>query len=120
MENRLPVCPTNVLLQSGQISLQTPDRENLSWVWRLWVSRLLKVLVVRNAILSSVRRKMLVIYEVSLPRYVKVAHFCFERGSTCFLGLWVGVLCVFIGKEVLCRMLWMMYSSCRYSSCCRL
>ena len=43
--------------------------------------------VVQNAILSSVRLKMFVIYEVSLPVYVKLAHFCVGRGVTCFLVL---------------------------------
>ena len=76
--------------------------------------------VVRNAILSSVRLKMFVIYEVSLPMYVKLAHFCVGRGVTCFLVLRVGGLCGCIGKELLCNMLWMMFSSCRYSLCCRL
>jgi len=30
---------------------------------------------------------MFVIYEVSLPVYVKLAHFCVGRGVTCFLVL---------------------------------
>jgi hypothetical protein len=79
--NHLPVYPTYVLSQSGQISLQTSDRENLSWVWCLWVNRLPKVLVVRYAIFSSVRQKMLVMYEVYSSTFIKLAHFCVERGG---------------------------------------
>ena len=63
----LPVCPTYALLQLGQVSLYTPDSENLSGVGFLWESRFPRVFVVRNAILSSVFLKMLVMYEVSLP-----------------------------------------------------
>ena len=78
------------------------------------------MLVVQNAILSSVCLKMFVIYEVYLPTYVKLAHFCVGLGASCFLVLWVGGLCGFIGKELLCKLLWMMFSSCRYSLCCGL
>jgi hypothetical protein len=42
---------------------------------------------------------MLVIWEVSLPTYVKHAHFCVGQGTTCFTGLWVGVLYGFIRKN---------------------
>jgi len=78
------------------------------------------VFVVQNATLSSVRLKMFVIYEVSLPVCVKLAHFYVGWGVTCFLMLRVGGFCGRIGKELLCKMLWMMFSSCRYSLCCRL
>jgi len=37
--------------------------------------------VVWNAILSSVRLKMFVMYEVSLPMYVKLADFCVGVGG---------------------------------------
>jgi len=49
---RRPVCPTYVLLQSGQVSLYTPDSENLSGVGFLWESRFPIVFVVRNTVLS--------------------------------------------------------------------
>jgi hypothetical protein len=66
--NHLPVCPTYVLWQSGQVNLYNPDKENLSreW-WSLWVSKLPKLWVVQKAILSPVRLKMFVMYVVSLP-----------------------------------------------------
>jgi hypothetical protein len=57
---RLPVCPTYALLQSGQDSLYTPDSENLSGVGFLWESSFPTVFVVRNAILSCVILKRLV------------------------------------------------------------
>ena len=73
------------------------------------------VFLVRRAILRSVCLKT-VIYEVSLPVYVKLAHFVGVLGSFGCTGLMMwGVM----GKE-LCKMLWMMLSSCWYSSCCRL
>ena len=46
VENRLPVCPTYVLWQSGQVDLCTPDKENLSGAWSLWVSKLPKLYIV--------------------------------------------------------------------------
>jgi len=65
--NLLPVCPMYALWQSGQVSLYTPDPENLSgWVC-LWVSNLSMVFVVRKAIFRSVFLKRLVMYVVSLP-----------------------------------------------------
>ena len=66
MAKRLQVCPTYGLLQTGQVSLYTPDIENLSRVGFLWESRFPIVFVVQNAILSSVFLKRLVIYEVSM------------------------------------------------------
>jgi hypothetical protein len=58
-------------------------------------------------------------YVVSLLMYVKVAHLGFSVGGgfvwlcSCewlFVGL--------IGNELLCSMLWIMFSSCLYSSVC--
>ena len=76
--------------------------------------------LVRNAILRSVFLKMFVTYEVSLLVYENLAHFCVVCGVSCLLGLGVVGLCGFIGKELLCRMLCIMFSSCWYSLCCRL
>jgi len=45
VENCLPVCPTYVLWQSGQVSLYTPDREYLSCARSLCVSKLANVCV---------------------------------------------------------------------------
>ena len=56
--------------------------------------------MVRSAILSSVPLKMFVLYEVPLPTYVKLTHFCVVRVLICFSGLGVGGLCGFIGKEM--------------------
>jgi len=108
----LPVCLTYVLWQSGQVSLYTSDREYLSCAWSLCVSRLANVYVVWNVILRSIRLKMFVIYKVSLPIYVKLAHFFAVWVVICLSGLGVGGLCSFIGKELLCRMLCIMFSSC--------
>ena len=60
MVKRLPVSPTYALLQSGQVSLYTPDSENLLGVGFLWESRFPIVFVVWNAILSSVFLKTFV------------------------------------------------------------
>ena len=57
------------------MSLYAPDREYMTWVRFLCVSRFPLVFLVRRAILRSVPLKMLVMYEVSLPTYVKLAHF---------------------------------------------
>jgi len=57
---RLPVCQTYALLQSGQVSLYISDSENISGVGFLWESRFPIVFVLRNAILSSVSLKRLV------------------------------------------------------------
>ena len=56
MTKRLPVCLTYALLQLGQVSLYTPDSENLLGVGFLWESRFPIVFVVWNAILSFVFR----------------------------------------------------------------
>ena len=76
--------------------------------------------VVRNVILRSVISKMFVMYEVSLLIYVKLANFCVVWVVMCLSGLGVGCLCGFIGKELLCGMLCIVFSSCWYSLCCRL
>ena len=52
--NRLSVCPTYALLQSGQVNLFIPGIEYLSLLGFLWDSRLPIVFVVRNAIFSCV------------------------------------------------------------------
>jgi len=59
------------------------------------------VCVVRNVILNSVLFKMFVMYVVSLPMYVKLAHFCVVWVVMSLSGLGVGGLCGFIGKELL-------------------
>ena len=76
MEKRLPVRSMQALLQSGQVNLYTPNNANLSMGGFLCVSRLSKVLLVRNAIFKPVCLKVLVLYGISLPTYVKVAHLC--------------------------------------------
>ena len=63
-------------------------------------------------ILRSVLLKMFVMYEVSFPIYVKLAHFCVVWVVMCLSGLGVGGLFSFGGKELLCRMLCIMFSSC--------
>ena len=95
MKNCLPVCLTYVLWPSGQVSLYTFDREYLLCSRCLCVSGLANVCVVRNVILRSVHLKMFVMYEVSLPIYVKLAHFCVVWIVICLSGLGVGSLCSF-------------------------
>ena len=77
----------------------------------LCVTRWASVNVVQNVILRSIRLKMFVMYEVSFPIYVKQAHFCVECVITCLSGLEVGGLCGFIGTELLCGMLCIVFSS---------
>jgi len=55
-----PVCPTYAFLHSGQVSLYTPDNENLSEGGLFRVSRFPMVLFVRKAILRSVCLNILV------------------------------------------------------------
>jgi len=81
------------------------------------VSRFPLVFFVRNAILGSVCLKMFVIYEVSLPTYVKLAHFGGIFGSISWAGLGVWGVWGLMTKELFCRMLCMMFSSYWYSSC---
>ena len=92
----------------------------MSGVGFLWVSRFPIVFLVRRELLRSVCLKMLVMYEVSLPIYVKLAHFLEVLGSFGFAGLRMWGLWSLMGKELFCKMLWMVFSSCWYSSCCRL
>jgi hypothetical protein len=111
---------SDIRIMTIRASLYTPDRENLSGVWSLWESKLPRVCVVRKAVLSSDLLKMLIMYVVSLPTYVKLAHLCVVWGVACFLWLWVVGLCGSVVKELLYRMLWITFSSCWYTSCCRL
>ena len=71
--------------------------------------RLAMVFVVRKMILRSVLLKMFVMYVVSLPMYVKLAHFWVVWVVVGLSGLWVGGLCGFTGKELLWRMLCIMF-----------
>ena len=71
-----PVCPTYALLQSGHVSLYAPDLLYLSMVWGFGISSFWRVLLVRSVIFGSAFLKKLVIKVVSLPMYVKGAHFC--------------------------------------------
>jgi len=84
----------------------------MSGVGLLWVSRFSIVLLVRRAILRSVCLKMLMMYEVSLPIYVKLAHRLGILGSFGCAGLRMWGL---MGKKLFCKMLWIMFSSCWYS-----
>ena len=61
-----PVCPTYALWHSGQMSLYTPDSENLSGVGFPWESRFPMVFVVRNVIFRFVFLKRFVMYHISL------------------------------------------------------
>ena len=63
----LPVCLTYALWQSGQVSLFTPDTENLSGVGFLLESKLPIVFLVWNFIFMSVLLKIFVMYDDSLP-----------------------------------------------------
>jgi hypothetical protein len=89
----LPVCPTYALLQSGLVSLYAPERVYLSGVTCFCTSRFWIVLLVLSAIFMSVFLNRLVIYVVSLPMYVKVAHFYVWVLVCPFEGV-VGGLCV--------------------------
>ena len=90
----------------------------------VFVSRLANVWMVRNEILRSVRLKMFVMYEVSLPIYVKLAHFCVVWVVICSSGLrvWAVLLerssCV--GCYVLCLVLdgILFAVGCRNQACC--
>jgi hypothetical protein len=111
-ENCLPVCPTYALWQSEHVNLYTPDFENLSVVWFYWPIRWPKVLVVQNVMFMSAFLKMLVMYSVSFPAYVKVVQLCFSVEGSCFRLLWVqGLLCS-MGNESLCWILWIVFNSC--------
>jgi hypothetical protein len=67
-------------------------------------SRLSKVLLVWNAIFKSVCLNMLLMYSVSLPTYVKVAHLCLEFSVECCLVVLLGCcFCGVMGNELLCK-----------------
>jgi len=76
--------------------------------------------VVRKVNLRSVLLNMFVMYVVSVPMYVKLAHFWLVWVVVGLSVLRVGSLCGFIGKELLWRMLCVMFSSYWYSLCCKL
>ena len=72
----LPVWPMYAFPQSGQVSLYTPERVNLSWCCVLWARRLCSLLLVRKAICRLECLNMFVMCLVSVPVYVKVIHLC--------------------------------------------
>ena len=75
-----PACPIYTLSQFGHASWYTPLFWNLSWVlWGCWI-RVLMVCFVLNATWIPSFWKILVIFVVSCPKYVKMAL---------FLGGWV-------------------------------
>jgi hypothetical protein len=100
------------------VRLYIPESVYLSVVCCLCISLFQIVLLVRNVVLMLVCLKMFMINVVSLPMYVNVAHFCFSigLGSSGFLSFRLGGFCGQIGNELLSRMLWMICSSCLYSS----
>ena len=101
--------------------MYTPDNADLSVGGFLCLSRLSKLLFVRNAIFKSVCLNMLVMYSVSLPTCVKVAHLCLEVNVECCLVVfWGCCFCGVMGNEFLCKMFWMTLSSCLYSCSWRL
>ena len=79
------------------------------------------MLLVQNAIFMSVCLNTLVIYNVSLPTYVKVANLCLEVCVDCCRVILLGCcLCGVIRNELLCSMLCMILSSFLYSCSWRL
>ena len=118
----LPVYPTYALLQSRHVNLYAPDLLYLSRVGGFGISSFWRVLV-RSVILRSVFLKRFVIKLVSLPMYVKGAHFrvvvsVFLVGVMVFC-LGVGAMCVWTGNPLFSMMSWMVSSSSSYSSFCR-
>ena len=118
-----PVCPTYALLQSGHVNLNTPDLLYLSRVWDLGISSFWRVLLARRVTFMSVSLKTFVMKVVSLPTYVKGAHFCVVF-SCLWLegvmgGLGVGGKCVCIGKPLFNIISWIVSSSSLHSVCCR-
>jgi hypothetical protein len=108
------------LLQSGHVSLYTPDEAYLSSSvcsrFARWIS---KEFLVRNAIFTLVCLNRLVMYVVFCPVYVKVSQFWFcVGGGFVFFCLCVVFLFVLMGNELLYNMLWIIFSSCIYSSSC--
>jgi len=99
MEKHLPVCPTSALLQSRQVSLYTPDNANLSRAGFLCLSRISKVLLVRKAIFKSVCLNVLVMYSVSFPMHVKVAHLCLEVCVECCRVVLLGCCFLWCDRE---------------------
>ena len=87
-----PICPTHALLQSGHVSLYALDVLCLSRVWGFGINSFWRVLLVRSVILSSAFLKSFVIKVVSLPMYVKGAHFC-----VVITVFWLGVMVVCLG-----------------------
>ena len=63
---------------------------------------------------------MFVMYVVSLPMYVKLAHFWVVWVVVGLSGLGVRGLCGFNGKELLWRMLCIMFNSYWNFLCCKL
>ena len=119
-----PVCPIYALSQSGHVSLYAPERVYLSGVMCFCISRFWIVLRVLSAIFRPVFLNRLVIYAVSLPTYVKDAHFCVWVPVFLSEGVvgecpMVGVLCVWIGNPLFSMMPRMVFSSSLYSSLCR-
>ena len=92
-----PVCPTYALLHSGQVSLYAPDLLYLSRAWGFGISSFWSVLLVRRLILISAFLKIFVINMVSLPMYVKGAHFCVVLS-----GFWLGVMLGCLGVGCVC------------------
>jgi hypothetical protein len=104
----------------GQDSLYTPDRAYASGVLCFGFSHFPIVFCVRKAIFMFVFLKMFVMYVVSFPEYVNVAHLCFFSWSCvlCVLSL-LDVFEVFIsplGNELLGRMFWIVCFSSSYAS----
>ena len=81
------------------------------------------VLFVSSAILSSVFLNRFVTNVVSLPMCVQETHLCVALSvclSDVVVGcLWVGVLCVWIGKPLFSIMSWKVLISSLYSFLCR-
>ena len=73
---KAPAGLSHVLPQSGHVSLYTSDREYKSLFCFLDVKRFCMELLVQNEIFTSAFLNSFVIKVVSLPMYVKVAHFC--------------------------------------------
>ena len=118
-----PACPTYILLQSGHVSVYAPDLLYLSTVWGFGISSFWRVLLVRSVILRSAFLKRFVIKVVSLPMYVKGAHFCVVI-SVFWLGtmvgcLGVGAMCAWTRNPLFSMLSWMVSSSSLYSSYCR-
>ena len=111
------------LVAIGHVSLYAPDLLYLSRVWGFGISSFWRVLLLRSVILRSAFLKRFVIKVVSLPMYMKGAHFCVVV-SVFWLEVMVGCLgagamCVWTGNPLFSIMSWMVSSSSLYSSFCR-